>query len=42
MCIEPPLPEQLPVALPKSSAIMASIEVPLARQWPWLRWVPVM
>ena len=39
MCIEPPLPPQLPPSRPNSSRIMASGSAPLARVWPWPRWV---
>ena len=39
MCIEPPLPPQLPPSRPNSSRIMASGSAPLARVWPCPRWV---
>ncbi len=42
MCIDPPLPRQMPVSRPKSSAIIASGSAPLAMQWPWPRCVVVM
>ena len=41
MCIEPPLPLQMPVRRPKSSAIMPRTSTPLAMQWPWPRCVEV-
>ena len=37
MCIEPPLPWLVPVARPKSSAIISLGSTPLAIQWPWPR-----
>ena len=42
MCIEPPRPRLVPWSLPISSANMPSGSRPLARQWPWPRWVEVM
>ena len=33
-CIEPPLPFEQPVALPKSSAMHSFIDMPTARAWP--------
>ena len=42
MCMEPPLPLQLPVLLPKSSAIMCFRSAPLAMVWPcplWVLWI---
>ena len=39
MCMEPPLPPQLPPARPNSSRIIASGSAPLAMVWPWPRWV---
>ena len=41
-CIEPPLPLQRPVALPKSSAIALFTSPPLAMGWPCDRWLPVI
>ena len=40
MCMVPPLPLLVPVALPSSSAIISLRATPLAMQWWWLRWVP--
>ena len=42
MCIEPPRPRLVPWSLPISSANIPSGSSPLARQWPWPRWVEVM
>ena len=42
MCIEPPRPRLVPWSLPISSANIPSGSRPLARQWPWPRWVEVM
>ena len=42
MCIEPPRPRLVPASLPISSANIPSGSRPLARQWPWPRWVEVM
>ncbi len=42
MCIEPPLPRQMPVSLPKISAIMPCTSHPLAMQCPWPRCVEAM
>ena len=42
MCIDPPLPLQVPVALPYSSAIMATTSQPFAMACPWPRWVLAM
>ena len=42
MCMEPPRPRLVPWSLPISSANMPSGSSPLARQWPWPRWVEVM
>ncbi len=42
MCIEPPRPRFVPWSLPISSANIPSGSRPLARQWPWPRWVDVM
>ena len=41
MCIEPPLPWLVPVALPNSSAIIRLTSAPLASVWPWPRCVEV-
>jgi hypothetical protein len=41
MCIEPPRPPLNPVARPKSSHIVRSMEAPLAMVWPWQRCVEV-
>ena len=41
-CSEPPLPLQIPVALPTSSAINGPNGEPLPMGCPWLRWLPVM
>ena len=38
-CMLPPRPPEQPVARPKSSAISAWGGTPLARAWPWPRWV---
>ena len=42
MCIEPPRPRLVPSSLAISSANIPSGSRPLARQWPWPRWVDVM
>lgn len=42
MCMEPPRPWQVPASLPISSAIIDAESRPLARTWPWPRWVEVM
>ena len=42
MCMEPPLPRQVPVARPYSSANMPLTSTPLAMQWPCPRWVLAM
>ena len=42
MCIEPPRPRLVPWSRPISSANMPSGSRPLARQWPWPRWVDVI
>ena len=42
MCMEPPRPRLVPSSLAMSSANMPSGSSPLARQWPWPRWVEVM
>ena len=43
MCIEPPAARGwCPASLPISSANIPSGSSPLARQWPWPRWVEVM
>src|SRR6476661_5369621 len=42
MCMEPPLPRQDPVVLPKISAIIGLMSTPLAMQWPCPRWVEAM
>ena len=42
MCMDPPLPLQQPVTLPKSSAIMQATSSPLAMQCPCGRCVEVM
>ena len=42
MCMEPPRPRLVPWSLPMSSANIPSGSSPLARQWPWPRWVEVM
>ena len=42
MCIEPPLPLQAPVALPRISPIISRTSTPLAMQWPCPRWVDAM
>ncbi len=39
MCIEPPRPRFVPRSFPISSANIPSGSRPLARQWPWPRWV---
>ena len=42
MCMEPPLPLQLPVLFPNSSAIMCFRSAPLAMVWPcplWVLWI---
>ncbi|HEY4026888.1 MAG TPA: hypothetical protein VGO86_10705 [Candidatus Dormibacteraeota bacterium] len=39
MCIEPPVPRLVPVALPYSSAIIRATSTPLAIAWPWPRCV---
>ena len=39
MCMEPPRALQSPVDLPRSSAIISGIRVPLAMECPWPRWV---
>ena len=36
-CIEPPRPFEQPVSLPKSSAMIARADIPLAYAWPWSR-----
>jgi hypothetical protein len=41
-CMEPPMPLQIPVALPQISANIASRSPPLARKCPCPRWVLVM
>jgi sugar diacid utilization regulator len=41
MCIEPPLPSQIPPARPSSSRITASGGVPRASAWAWPRYVPI-
>ena len=38
-CIEPPLPPQMPVARPRSSAISAAIGAPRSSVWTWPRYV---
>ena len=40
-CIEPPMPWQIPSRLAQTSAIIARTSPPLARKWPWPRWVEV-
>ena len=42
MCIVPPLPLLVPVALPSSSAIIRLMSRPFAMQWWWLLCVPKM
>ncbi len=42
MCIDPPRPLFVPVARASSSAIIGSGARPLARQWPWPRWLEVI
>ena len=42
MCIEPPRPLLVPVTRASSSASMGSGASPLARQWPWPRWLDVI
>ena len=42
MCIEPPRPRFVPWSFAISSANMPSGSRPLARQWPWPRWVEVI
>ena len=42
MCIEPPRPRLVPASFAISSANIPSGSRPLARQWPWPRWVDVM
>jgi hypothetical protein len=42
MCMEPPRPRLVPWSLPISSANIPSGSSPLAKQWPWPRWVEVM
>ena len=42
MCIEPPRPRLVPSSRAISSANIPSGSRPLARQWPWPRWVEVM
>ena len=42
MCMEPPRPRFVPWSLPISSANIPAGSRPLARQWPWPRWVEVM
>ena len=42
MCIDPPRPRLVPPSRAISSANMPSGARPLARQWPWPRWVDVM
>ena len=41
-CMDPPLPLQMPVALPNNSAIAVRTFPPLAMGWPWERWLPVI
>ena len=42
MCMEPPLPLQAPVALPRISPIISFTSTPFAMQWPCPRWVEAM
>ena len=42
MCIEPPRPRFVPLSRAISSANIPSGSSPLARQWPWPRWVDVI
>ena len=41
-CMEPPMPELIPVALPISSANSRSVRAPLPIGCPCERWLPTM